>query len=184
MAERTIRRTAKKSGLTLPRVLVDFYQLVGKHEPVCDGMNHLLRPESLYLLNDGLVFEEENQQYYLSGILTKDLEQDDPPVHQGNRGEDKWHLESKRLSNYLLSLICWQACNVLPATTHVQLKRTDLDRLKSRLDWCNFGVKANHDTLGIWGDGVAVAAFTAGPEAFLASRSQAVLDAFCEKHRL
>jgi hypothetical protein len=169
---REVAAGERRVGVTFPRVLREYYRRVGRHQQVSEGMNHLLRSDAVYVVNDGLVFEEENQQYYFSGAALCDLGCEDPPVVQGNRGEDVWQPESKRLSDYLLSLICWQAANVLAARAHAPVTPEQLGRMKAELPWAGFGLDDANDTLGLWGGGVAVAAFTGAMDVYLSARTE------------
>lgn len=166
-----IETNERRLGLKFPRTLHQYYRRVGRHPEVSEGMNHLLRPDMLYVANDGLVFEEENQQYYFSGIALRDLGRDDPPVMQGNQGEAVWYPESNRLSDYLLALICWQAANVCDACDHIPVTPEQLAHMKAQLPCAAFGLDEANDTLGLWGGGVAVAAFTNSMDAYLSGRT-------------
>jgi hypothetical protein len=158
-------------GLKFPGVLHQYYRRVGRHQQVSEGMNHLLRPDVVYVLNGGLVFEEENQHYYFSGIALGELGGDDPPVMQGNRDEEVWYPECNRLSDYFLTLICWQAANVSDACDHVPVTPEQLTRMKAQLPWATFGLEDANDTLGLWGGGVAATVFTNSMDAYLSGRT-------------
>jgi hypothetical protein len=170
--EPEITAAERRLGLQFPRVLRHYYHRLGRHNQVSDGMNHLLRPDVLYVVNDALVFEEENQKYYYSGISLQKLACDDPPVSQGNHGENVLYPESNRLSDYLLALICWQAANVCDACDQIPLTALQLTRMKAQLPWAAFGLDEANDTLGLWGGGVAVAAFTNSMDAYLSARTE------------
>lgn len=178
ISEETIECAEGRLGAKLPSILRQYYHFAGRHPKVGDGMNHILQPDDLWMNNGGLVFEEESQRFYFSGILSEHLLELDPPVMQGNRDETQWYLQSGRLSDYLLSLICWQACNVLPAA-HSRLPSPDhLEMLKTKLRWVSSNIDPNDDTIGLWGEGASAVVFTKGNEIYVAARTDELLKRF------
>jgi len=180
ISEKGILEAEDRVKLKLPSILLEYYRFVGNHPQVSEGMNHLLKPPALYLRNGGLIFQEENQKYYFCGILAVDVSKSDPPVMQGNCGETTWYPEGTQLSSHLLASICWQACNALPALAHVSVSTEQMSLLKKGLRSSNFGAELEGDTTGLWGDGVAVAAFAKGDayDVYLAARTKELLDDF------
>jgi hypothetical protein len=175
--EEEIANARLRLGVALPGVLCGFYRFVGRHKDVSQGMNQILGPGEIYIANDGLVFAEENQAQFFSAIRLGDLGSDDPAVVQGNQDESIWCAESDRLSEYLLTLICWQAVNALVASTHGLVSPEQLMLLKAELHCSSFG-EPEKDTFGLWGDGVAACVFTKTQEMYMAGRSVADLDRF------
>lgn len=179
-AQKTIEEAEKRLCVHLPAILCQYYLLVGRHPQVSEGMNHILPPDALWMSSGGLVFEEEHQHYYFYGILTDDLNIDDPPVMQGNRGESKWYLESRRLSDHLLSMVCWQACNVLESA-QARLPPNRLELLKAQLRWVSAGPDPTDDTIGLWGEGVAAVVFTKSGDIYWAAGTDELLHSFRAK---
>jgi len=186
IAAALLDRAEARLAIKLPTVLREFYVLTGRDPRVMEGMNHLLGPEALYIKNGALVFEEESQHYFFSGIPLSDLvaDTDDPPVMQGNGGEDRWYLDSRHLSDYLLVLACWQACNALPASAQATISGEQLARIQLELNWANHGVDAGDDTVGLWGFDAAITAFTKSGDAFLGARSDGMLRNFAQRFGL
>ncbi|HRH40795.1 MAG TPA: SMI1/KNR4 family protein [Pyrinomonadaceae bacterium] len=132
-----IERVERAKKFTLPKVLRDFYLLVGNHEAINYSFNRLIGIENIEIEKRKLVFYNENQGVCNWAIDKNDLKQEDPPVWQGqwihqpneidwyseqddplvwqpqwiNFHKDKieWHLETSRLSVFLTSMICWQS---------------------------------------------------------------------------
>jgi hypothetical protein len=173
-------------GLRLPAILREHYALAGRHRQVMDGMNHVLGPADLYLKNGALVFEKENQFVALSALLLDDLanEPNDPPVVHAGVDEDRWRRISTNLSDYLLALTCWQACNALPAVAQAAFSPEQLTRMKAELHWAAFGADGADQTIGLWGGVVAATSFTKSREVFVAAGADELLDGFADRFGL
>ena len=73
--------------------------------------DRLLSPRQLTVLDDHLVFYEENQNVVLWGIRVPDLKRADPPVRQGQEhdGHSHWYPEFKSVSEFAQAHGAWQA---------------------------------------------------------------------------
>lgn len=181
VSDKIIAAAEKRLGVTLPAALGDYYRLAGKHKLVSDGMNHLRKPSELELSDGALVFQDDNQGVFSSGVLVPDLGEEDPPARERNHGEREWRLAATRLSRYLLVTFCWQACNALHASASATVSPRQFGRMKKAMRWADFGVDSKEDTVGLWEDRVAGVLFTDVHELYVASHSDRELDSFAEK---
>jgi len=101
----------KRLGVRLPKVLRDNYLLAGLKESLNQVHNHLLSLEELVLEDKALVFYVENQADVLWAILQRDLAMTDPPVFRAENSEEtlNWQLDHRFLSDFLITMACWQA---------------------------------------------------------------------------
>ena len=181
VSDETVAAAEKRLGIKLPAALGDYYRLAGKHKQVSDGMNHLRKPPELELSGGALIFLEENQGVFSSGVLAADLDQQDPPVRERNLGESEWRPAATRLSRYLLVTFCWQACNALHASASTDVSPKQFERMKKAMCWASFDVDPKADTVGLWGDRIGGVLFTDNRELYVASHSDEELEAFAEK---
>lgn len=86
----------------LPKVLVEYYQQLGKHEILNHVQNNLIEPTQLYELNGYLIFYTENQWVAQWGIALEDLKQDNPPVYV-TYDDEIFYKETETLTVFLIS---------------------------------------------------------------------------------
>jgi len=133
LPDNRIAEGEQRLGFTFPLVLKQFYSLLGRHGPINNAHSHILSPDRMYVLNDGLVFCEENQRAHYWAIGLDKLQNEGPPVLQGNTNEGEWHHYCDRLSAFLLFTICWQSINGMPAAASAQISDGLLDRLRTNM---------------------------------------------------
>ena len=107
LGDDVVRAELARRGLTIPTSLFDYYSLAGRH---WINENHdRLRPiEKVELMDDKLVFLDENQEVCFWGIDRSDLERADPVVWRGiNSQPIEWRSENQHLSRFLMALWHW-----------------------------------------------------------------------------
>ena len=112
LPEEQILRAEQRLGLHLPGVLRHFYRLVGRRDDINQAFNQLLLPDDIFVVDGYLVFFRENQCVVVWGVRTAEMDEEDPAVYES---EDEpmraWSLDHRHLSDFLLSMLYWQAVN-------------------------------------------------------------------------
>ncbi len=103
----------KRYGFRLPSVLRDYYRVTGGHESINYSSNRLISVDCLEIEDRKLIFYQENQGAYEWAIDLSDISDNDPPIWQGvyieGQETNDWYLETKHLSTFLVSALCWQS---------------------------------------------------------------------------
>lgn len=108
----------KKVCENLPKVLLDYYQQLGKYE-FNQCQDNLLAPDELRLSQNGefLIFYQENQLVCVWAIAVSDLTKDNPPIYVSCDEKfttENWQIESDTLSKFLDTMAHLQAVFALP----------------------------------------------------------------------
>lgn len=99
-------------GYEVPEALQDFYAVVGCFDPVLQAYNRFYPLDRFELRGGWLVFCEENQVVAYWGYDQDQGWRTDPPVYQGINGDAiEWYVEPGTCSEFLMSMIYWQALN-------------------------------------------------------------------------
>jgi hypothetical protein len=109
-SENEIIEAENKLNIKLPKVLREYYAILGKNEVLNKTHNVLYELNEIDPSNDEeyLIFYEDNQGACIWGINKNDLENDNPEVYRKDSLEDKaeeeWVLHSKTMEGFLLSI--------------------------------------------------------------------------------
>jgi len=109
-SEKEIVETENNLNIKFPKVLREYYAVLGKNEVLNESHNILFKLNDIDLADDEkyLVFYEENQGACIWGIDKNVLEDDNPKVYRKDSLEDKtkekWVLHSKTMEGFLLSI--------------------------------------------------------------------------------
>lgn len=108
-----IERTEKVYEFHLPKVLREFYLMVGNHKAINYSHNRLLSVDSLEIEDNKLLFYKGHQGICYWAIDLSDIKKGNPPVWIGQliEGQDEleWYLDFETLSDFLLVMLCWQS---------------------------------------------------------------------------
>jgi len=111
-----IRRAEALLGVRLPTPLREYHLRYGENKVLAKAQDFMFTPEMLEVDDGHLVFWQENQAVYTVGVPLDALGQDDPPVFQQGTEEDaEWYPECRRLTDFLLRTVCWQATWGMPS---------------------------------------------------------------------
>lgn len=93
----------------VPAALREFYSTLGAWE-VNSALNHLLEPAELRVVDDHLLFYEDEEGDSVWGIPLANLADSDPPVEQGVREKRRltWYREELPCSGFLVLMTLWQ----------------------------------------------------------------------------
>ena len=111
-SETEILELEKKEGLTLPKILREYYLTLGKNKEINFSFNRLLKPKNQagFSNDKHFVFYEENQSVVFWGIKEQDLQLENPCVY-GNYDAvnltQEWFVDSLSTENFLLSMAFW-----------------------------------------------------------------------------
>ena len=112
-SETAISQAEQRLGLTLPRLLREFYLLVGRREGINSAYNRLLDPEDLFVDNNTLVFYEENQAICVWGVSLGNFSEEDPSVVRKDSTDKAlvWEADFDHFSQFLTAMLFMQAVN-------------------------------------------------------------------------
>ena len=110
---------------SLPKILIQYYQEMGKHEILNHAQNNLLSPNELVEIGDYVIFYTENQYVAQWGISKKDLFKENPPVYV-TYDEETFLKETETLSDFLISSGYLHACFGLEFSTEELIEIKDL----------------------------------------------------------
>lgn len=111
-SEKEIVELEKREGLILPKILREYYLLLGKNKEINFSFNRLLKPtnQAGFSNDKHFVFYEENQSAVFWGIKEQDLKLDNPCVY-GNFDAvgltQEWFIDSPTTEDFLLSMALW-----------------------------------------------------------------------------
>jgi hypothetical protein len=111
-SENDIIQEENKQKIRIPRVLREYYALLGRNKKINETHNRLLKLNSETGFSDDgyYVFYEENQAVVCWGINKNDMEKDNPKVYGNydpeNLTED-WFIDSETLEGFLLTMAYW-----------------------------------------------------------------------------
>lgn len=184
VSESVIAAAEATLGVPIPAILREYYRLVGNMRDLRDANNHLHPPAKLYVLNDVLVFCEENQHCIVWGVKRSDLSQDDPPVFKALPDGLEWEQFHSRLSLFLFNHVCWQAVNALPSSARADLDDKTFQALqKSLVPLQSADGKTEADQVTFYRQGVSVVVFK--PDVLYAgASSDANLKKFAKEFKL
>jgi hypothetical protein len=103
-----IETKEKKMGITLPDSLKEFYSILGNNILFVDGFQHFATIEELFIKDDKLVFQSENQSVMYWAI---DLNNDFAIVETTNQDFDKpveWFDVGFKLDEFLTMMLFYQ----------------------------------------------------------------------------
>lgn len=112
LGNEVVARALADRRLTIPRALVDYYAVAGRHW-INDQHNRLYPIADLDWQDGRLVFMEENQGVAIWGIPERDVNRPNPVVWQASNAELlEWFAEDYRLSQFLMAMWHWQITGV------------------------------------------------------------------------
>jgi hypothetical protein len=153
-----LAKIERELGMGLPAILRECHLLAGEHR-LSRFHDRLLPPREMRLERGALIFVEQHQgvAHYAIGIA--ELGQEDPPVLQGQPGDEAWYDECGCLSTFMLNWYCWQFVNSTNEATAV-LDEQLLAALESRLVRAAPGQQRDHfDPISFAESGLVVVAF-------------------------
>lgn len=150
-------------GFRIPQPLRDYYSQTG-NTTFNQTFNRFLAPSAIDVRGDNAIFCEENQSVVLYGFKISDAEHKDPEVWQLNPTENKWHFDCKRMTSFLLKMVCWQAvCGGVSASAKGIISMPEYRQIESTYSRVEFGdIDHVYDLKAFQKDGVIVCAFPDG----------------------
>ena len=108
LAPAELQSAEERLQLRLPRALADYYLLAGALD-LNRQHNRLYPPSALEIMDQKLIFMEENQAVVLWGMGLQELNLPDPIVFQAcNDLPLEWYSEEMPFSDFILKMWRWQ----------------------------------------------------------------------------
>ncbi|BAT40460.1 hypothetical protein [Escherichia albertii] len=98
-------------GLRFPNPLKQFWHLVGRLPMFMSSFEVFLQPSAVFIEDDYLIFQEENQSVCYWGIKSSEIENSDANVYQyinDDADSPEWYSENISLSAFLKMLMYYQ----------------------------------------------------------------------------
>lgn len=131
-------------GFRIPQPLRDYYSTTGKTE-FNQAFNRFRAPAAIKQHGDLAIFCEENQCVVYYGFKVSAAGEKDPEVWQLNPSENKWYFDCKRMTTFLLDMVCWQAvCGGVSASAKGSISMAQYEELESTYERIDFG-EADHE---------------------------------------
>lgn len=128
--------TEERLGLELPRLLREFYLLVGEREDINGVFHRLVSPEELSVEKGVLVFYEENQGVCRWGVDVREAGVEDPAVlREDSTEEPSWQSDFDHLSQFLPAMLLLQAVN--GGMRYSGVGSADATRIAAASEWEN-----------------------------------------------
>ncbi len=152
-SEQDLNNVEHKLGFQLPTALRTFYSHYGRLEAINKAYHVLLDPQELRVCGEYLVFYEIHQETGYWGLADY-RHSSDPAVYacyNHNRRRPKWHLDHDHLSDFLITMFCWQAVNGgAPYGGYAYIDRSTIKQLKS--DFPKMPLKGHRLGFQVFGD--------------------------------
>lgn len=93
------------ANLRLPLVLEEFYRAVGKCEELMEAYHFFFDPDELVIEDGYLIFLEDEDERWVWGVESADLDVPDPLIHRRNNDKDEWSEEGATVSEFVFDLL-------------------------------------------------------------------------------
>lgn len=146
LPESEMKNAEKKLGHALPGALRAIYRLSGRRRDLHAAHDRLRQPNMLIVQEGALVFYEKNDNTSAWGILTANLDAEDPPVVcAANEPPFSWKPDHDTVSGFLFTELLWAHVNTEPCVVSERPESMSLESFEQiELDGCHW------DIGGIW----------------------------------
>jgi cell wall assembly regulator SMI1 len=173
-----ILRAETSLGITLPQPLREYYLCFGGNKSLANAHDRWLSLEKLEVREGYLVFWEENQGVYWAGVSRSAVHLEDPPVfQQGNMDNAPWYPECRRLTDFILKTVCWQATWCLPNVARAEgVTHEVLARVAGIFPRIAPNDAYEHELVAYARDGVVICAFPRNQVLYVGATSNQELE--------
>ncbi|GGE68840.1 hypothetical protein [Nesterenkonia cremea] len=91
--------------LRLPLVLEEFYRALGSCEEIMEAYHFFFDPDELVIEDGCLIFLEDEEERWVWGVDTSDLQVPDPLILRRNNDKDEWSEEAATVSEFVFDLL-------------------------------------------------------------------------------
>ncbi|RJN31637.1 hypothetical protein [Nesterenkonia natronophila] len=89
----------------LPLILEELYLALGKCEEILEAYHFIFDPDELVTEDGYLLFLEDEEERWVWGVETSDLNIPDPMIHRRNNDKYEWTPEGATVSEFLFDLL-------------------------------------------------------------------------------
>lgn len=93
------------AALRLPLVLEEFYRALGSCEELMEAYHFFFDPDELVIEDGCLIFLEDEEERWVWGVDTSDLQVPDPLILRRNNDKDEWSEEGATVSEFVFDLL-------------------------------------------------------------------------------
>lgn len=96
-----------ESRVEIPLVLEEFYRCLGNCEDFMEAYHYFFDPEELEIDGEYLLFLEDEEEKYVWGFKTSQIDVPDPIVYRRNNSRGVWTSEEGTFSEFTLDMFSW-----------------------------------------------------------------------------
>ena len=89
----------------LPLILEELYLALGQCEEILEAYHFIFDPDELVTEEGYLLFLEDEEERWVWGVETADLNIPDPMIHRRNNDRHEWTAEGATVSEFLFDLL-------------------------------------------------------------------------------
>lgn len=89
----------------LPLILEELYLALGQCEEILEAYHFIFDPDELVTEEGYLLFLEDDEERWVWGVETADLNIPDPMIHRRNNDRHEWTAEGATVSEFLFDLL-------------------------------------------------------------------------------
>ncbi|TLP80062.1 hypothetical protein [Nesterenkonia sphaerica] len=89
----------------LPLILEELYLALGQCEEILEAYHFIFDPDELVTEEGYLLFLEDEEERWVWGVETADLNIPDPMIHRRNNDRHEWTAEGATVSEFLFYLL-------------------------------------------------------------------------------
>ncbi|WP_431709921.1 hypothetical protein [Glutamicibacter uratoxydans] len=97
----------EQSRVQIPLVLEEFYRALGNCEDFMEAYHYFFDPEELEIEDGYLLFLEDEEEKFVWGFKTNQIDVPDPIVYRRNNARGSWSSEEGTFSEFTLDMFSW-----------------------------------------------------------------------------
>ena len=107
-SEEELKCAESAAGFALPDAMRAYFAVAG-HLAINKLHNVLYNPDDMFVMDEMIVFMEENQRVVFWGFRAQDVQSCDPLIYQAANTEEKaWYSEDMPFSEFIMKMWKWE----------------------------------------------------------------------------
>lgn len=107
LSRQELRDALAEHDFEIPMVLEEFYLALGNNEDFMEAYHYFFDPEELEIEDNYLLFLEDEEEKFVWGFKTNQLEVPDPIVYRRNNARGSWTSEEGTFSEFVFDMFSW-----------------------------------------------------------------------------
>lgn len=122
-----IEACEKRLKIELPIPLKELYEVFGNDKNILTAYHKFILLDDLQIIDDAIIYFELIDKFRKYGVLTENLEIEDPMVNMKEENDTEWYVEAKFLSENILNNIFWNGVNLMKFKAKIKIKEENLE---------------------------------------------------------